>query len=93
MCRVCGDNEHKLYPDLGPGSMLQTHIHNTVVSADKDQGLRILQNRTVDYMGPEGVETREETHCVYVGWPDVKEVVSMMIMLQIKVEEQNAQEN
>jgi hypothetical protein len=86
MCRVCGDNEHKLYPDLGKGSMLQIKIHDTVVSADKTQGIRILQNRTVDYMGPEGVLSREETHCIYVGWPDVEEVMTMIIALQMKVE-------
>jgi hypothetical protein len=66
--------------------MLQIKIKDTVVSADRTQGLRILQNRHVDYMGPEGVESREETHCIYVGWPDVEEVMTMIIALQMKVE-------
>lgn len=86
MCRVCGNNEHKLYPDLGPGSMLHVNIHDTVVSADKDQGLRILQNRHVDYMGPVGVDSREETHAIYIGWADLQEVLTMMVMLKLKVE-------
>jgi hypothetical protein len=37
-------------------------------------------------MGPEGVLSREETHCIYVGWPDVEEVMTMIIALQMKVE-------
>lgn len=93
MCDSCKSNEPKLYPDLGPGSMLQIKIEDTIVSADRDQGLRILQKRHVDYMGPIGVESREETQCVYVGWADVEEVLSMMIALKLKVEDLNAKED
>lgn len=84
MCDDCRDFNEKKYPDLGSGSMLSPELHETGMNADAELGLRIWQTRKVSYMGPEGVESREEVECIYLPWhsiisqvlPDMMELYS-----------------
>jgi hypothetical protein len=89
MCEQCKNNEPDMYPDLGKGAMMDIHVKKLWVTADKEQGMRIAQKRHVTYMGPEGVESRDETQCIYVGWNDLEETIRMMLAMKMKVEDDN----
>ncbi len=84
MCDLCKKNEDSMYPDLGQGASMYIDIDNTWFTALRGRGIRIAQKRTVDYMGPEGVEKREETQCVYIGWDDVEDTLKKMLVLSMK---------
>lgn len=77
MCEKCVEINKRLYPDLGEGAELHVReIKDTFFSAPHSMaGIRFVQDRTVDYMGPEGVETRNELHAVYIPWEDVLELI------------------
>ena len=77
MCQKCVDLSKKLYPDLGEGSSLFVkEIKDTVFNAPHGMdGIRFVQDRTVEYMGMEGVEVREETHAIYIPWTDLLHLI------------------
>lgn len=77
MCEKCAKLNKELYPDLGESSSLFVkEIKDTVWSAPHGMdGLRFVQQRTVEYMGMEGVEVREETQCIYIPWSDLLEMI------------------
>lgn len=77
MCERCIEINKRLYPDLGENSQLHVReIKDTFFNAPHSMdGIRFIQDRIVDYMGPEGVETRNELHAVYIPWDDLLELI------------------
>lgn len=93
MCEQCSKREPELYPDLGPGSMMDIKIEQTMVTGDATQGIRILQKRKVDYMGPEGIESREETQCVYIGWFDLHPLFHDILAVRERINQHFREQN
>lgn len=83
MCDLCKSADD-MYPDLGEGAMMDIAIDKTCISDDNKQGVRIAQIRKVTYMGPDGVMSRDETQCVYIGWNNLKAMTMLLIAAEIK---------
>jgi hypothetical protein len=77
MCERCENINKRLYPDLGEGAELHIReIRDTILNAPHAMNMiRIVQDRTVDYMGPEGVEVRTELHAVYIPYETLLELI------------------
>jgi hypothetical protein len=77
MCEKCVEINKRLYPDLGEGAELHVReIKDTLFNAPHSMdGIRFVQDRVVDYLGPEGVETRNELHAIYIPWTDLLELL------------------
>lgn len=76
MCENCSDFNEKKYPDLGDGSAIHfDKLEDTGLSADRELGLRVFQERDVTYMGIEGVVSKNEIECVYIPWEIVMDLI------------------
>jgi hypothetical protein len=79
MCDYCASFDDELYPDLGDeGNFLSVDHKNAIIGMNIDseeEAVRIAQKRTVTYAGEKGVETREETQCVYIPLPLIHDIM------------------